>query len=112
MDLLKQFYTSIRPWGYWGPVYRQCRRDRAEFRPNEGFWWDAFNIFVGMVWQIAMVAMLMYLIIQQHASMFICLGVFVLTSTILKFTWYDRLGPGEMYLTSTDGTGNQRSRSS
>ena len=32
MDLLKQFYTSIRPWGYWGPVYRQCRLGDAGFR--------------------------------------------------------------------------------
>ena len=63
----------------------------------------AFNILVGMVWQIAMVAMLMYLVIQQYTRMFICLAVFVATSAILKFTWYDRLGPGEMYLTTADG---------
>ncbi len=32
--------------------------------------------------------------------MAICLGVFVATSIVLKFTWYDRLGPGEMYMTA------------
>ena len=30
----------------------------------------------------------------------ISLGVFAVTSLILKFTWYDKLGPGEMYLTA------------
>ena len=25
MELLEQFYTTVRPWGFWGPVYRQCR---------------------------------------------------------------------------------------
>jgi len=103
MELLKQFYTNIRPWGYWEPVYRQCHLDDARFRKNQDFWWDAFNVLVGIVWQIAMVAMLMYLVIQQYARMYACLAVFIATSAILKFTWYDRLGPGEMYLTAADG---------
>jgi Na+/proline symporter len=103
MGLLKQFYTSVRPWGFWGPVFRQCRAKNADFAKNQDFWWDAFNILIGMVWQIAMVAMLMYLVIQQYTRMFLCLAVFVVTSIILKFAWYDRLGPGEMYLNTADG---------
>jgi Na+/proline symporter len=98
MDLLKQFYTTIRPWGFWGPVLRECRRDDARFSKNQGFWWDVSNVLIGMVWQIAMVAMLMYLVIQNVGHMLVCLAVFAVTSVILKFTWYDRLGPGEMYL--------------
>jgi Na+/proline symporter len=98
MDLLKHFYTTIRPWGMWGPVFRQCRAKNANFQKNTSFWIDAFNLLVGIIWQIAMVAMLMYLVIQQVAAMLACLAVFVTTSVVLKFTWYDRLGPGEMYL--------------
>jgi len=103
MELLMQFYTNVRPWGFWGPVYRRCRAARADFASNQDFWWDALNVLVGIVWQIAMVAMLMYLVIQQYPRMCVCLAVFVATSAILKFTWYDRLGPGEMYLTTADG---------
>ncbi|MBN1417863.1 MAG: hypothetical protein JXP34_03755 [Planctomycetes bacterium] len=44
-----------------------------------------------------MVALPIYLVIQQAGRMLACLGVFVATSIVLKFTWYDRLGPGEMY---------------
>lgn len=98
MDLLKQFYTTIRPWGFWGPVLRQCQAKNADFLRNRGFWYDAFNVLIGVVWQIAMVAMLMYVVIQQYSRMFVCLAVFAGTSIVLKFTWYDRLGPGEMYL--------------
>jgi predicted GH43/DUF377 family glycosyl hydrolase len=39
-----------------------------------------------------------YLVIQKFSHMLVCLAVFVSTSVVLKFTWYDRLGPGEMYL--------------
>jgi hypothetical protein len=34
--------------------------------------------------------------------MLISLAVFAVTSLILKFTWYDHLGPGEMYLPDAD----------
>jgi hypothetical protein len=103
MDLLQQFYTTVRPWGFWGPVCRQCRAKNPAFRKNQDFWRDVFNLFIGMVWQIAMVAMLMYTVIQQFTRALICLAVFAATSLVLKFTWYDRLGPGEMYLTTADG---------
>jgi Na+/proline symporter len=98
MELLERFYTTVRPWGFWGPVLRQCRVKNADFRKNGDFWRDALNVLIGMVWQIAMVAMLMYLVIQKFHHMLACLAVFAVTSVLLKFTWYDRLGPGEMYL--------------
>ncbi len=98
MELLKRFYTTVRPWGFWGPVYRQCRRDREDFPRNHDFARDAFNIGVGIVWEIAMVAAPMYLVIQQYGRMAACLAVFTALSIVLKFTWYDHLGPGEMYL--------------
>ncbi len=79
MDLLKHFYTTIRPWGFWGPVLRQCRAEMPAFEKNRSFWYDAFNVLVGIVWEIAMVAMLMYLVIQQYTRMFLCLAVFVVT---------------------------------
>jgi hypothetical protein len=57
-----------------------------------------FNLAVSLVWQTAMVALPIYLVIQQWHKMLVCLGVFAVTSVVLKFTWYDRLGPGEMYI--------------
>jgi hypothetical protein len=107
MDLLEQFYTTVRPWGFWGPVFRRCRAKNVKFQENGNFWRDVFNLLIGMIWQIAMVAMLMYLVIQNVSHMLACLAVFAATSVVLKFTWYDRLGPGEMYL---DEQPNSRGR--
>ena len=45
-----------------------------------------------------------YLVIQHWPEMGMSLGVFAVTSLVLKFTWYDRLGPGEMYLTDDHRT--------
>jgi len=97
-DVLKSFYRTVRPWGWWGPIYAKCRAENPAFMPNREFRRDAFNIAVGLVWQTSMVALPIYLVIQQYGRMGLSLAVFVATSVILKFTWYDRLGPGEMYL--------------
>ena len=47
---------------------RRCRGEARDFQANHDFGRDAFNILVGIVWQIAMVAMPMYLVIQQYGA--------------------------------------------
>jgi solute:Na+ symporter, SSS family len=96
--LLTQFYRTVRPWGFWGPVLRMCRATTPDLEPNRGFRRDAFNVAVGIVWQLAMISFPIYLVLHQYDRMLLALGVFGLTSWVLKRTWYDRLGPGEMYL--------------
>ena len=51
---------------------------------------------VGIVWEMAMVAGPIFLVIQQYGRMLLCAAVFVVTSAILKFTWYDNLEPAEI----------------
>jgi hypothetical protein len=45
-------------------------------------------------------------VIQHWKEMWISLGIFAVTSVILKFTWYDWLGPGEMYMTADGQAGS------
>ena len=98
--VLKSFYSSVRPWGAWGPVCEKCRADHPGFQPNRDFPRDLFNIAVGLVWQTSLVTSPIYLVIQHWKEMWISLAVCAATSLILKFTWYDKLGPGEMYLSA------------
>ena len=98
-DVLKSFYRRVRPWGWWEPIYEKCRADNPNFQRNRDFGRDMFNIAVGLIWQTSMVALPIYLVIQQYGRMWLALAVFAVTSAILKFTWYDKLGPGQMYLT-------------
>ncbi len=96
--VLMSFYRSVRPWGFWRPVLEKCRAHNPTIQPNRDFPRDMFNLGVGMVWQTTLVAGPIYLVIKHWLELGICVVVFALTSTILKFTWYDKLGPGEMYL--------------
>jgi Na+/proline symporter len=92
-EILKSFYRTVRPWGFWKPIYEKCRADDPAIEPNRDFWRDWFNIVVGLVWEMSMVAMPIFLVIQQPRKMWLCAAVFAVTSAILKFTWYDKLEP-------------------
>ncbi|MFO0892702.1 MAG: sodium:solute symporter family protein [Isosphaeraceae bacterium] len=98
-EILKSFYRTVRPWGFWGPIYRLCRAEDPGFERNRDFGRDMANIAIGLVWQTSLVTAPIYLVIQHWREMWISVVIFAATSVILKFTWYDHLGPGEMYLT-------------
>jgi len=46
---------------------------------------------VGIVWQIALVALPMYIVTWRLRTAAIAFGVVAITSIILKFTWYNHL---------------------
>ena len=90
-QVLIDFYRRVRPWGFWGPVLEKIRAQDPTFEPNRDFFRDMFNVAVGMVWQITLVALPIYFVIQQFTRAAIALAVVAVTSLILKFTWYDHL---------------------
>jgi Na+/proline symporter len=97
-DVLMEFYRTIRPWGFWKPILEKCRAQTPQLEPNRDCARDWVNVFTGIVWQIAMVAAPIYLVIRQWPRFWLWTGVFGATSAILKFTWYERLGKGAGYL--------------
>jgi hypothetical protein len=97
-EVLKGFYRNVRPWGWWQPIFEKCRAESPDFQPNRDFSRDVANLAIGLVWQTSLVTAPIYLVIQHWTEFGISVAVCAVTSLILKFTWYDRLGPGEMYL--------------
>jgi Na+/proline symporter len=89
--VLKDFYRRVRPWGLWGPIYRKVVAEDPGFQRNRDFARDMFNVAVGIVWQIALVILPMYVVIWELRRAAITLAVVLVTSAILKFTWYDHL---------------------
>lgn len=49
------------------------------------------NVVIGIVWQTSFVVLPIYVVIQNWRGAGIALACVVVTSTILKRTWYDRL---------------------
>ena len=101
-EVLQSFYRTVRPWGFWRPVYRSLLEKYPNLKANDDFPRDAFNVAVGIVWQLTLNIIPICIIIGQYRTMWISVVVLAITSVIMKFTWYDKLGPGEMYM-SEDG---------
>jgi Na+/proline symporter len=89
--ILKHFYKTVNPWGFWGPIREKVMREDPMFRPNKDFSKDCINVAVGIIWQLCLVSLPIYIVFRNWhwaAAIFVIL---VITSVFIKFNWYDKL---------------------
>ncbi len=90
-EVLTDFYKKVRPWGFWGPVYEKVKKLHPDFQRNNEFKQDMFNVVIGIIWQTSLVAIPIFLVIQEFLYLSYGIAVLVVTSLILKKTWYDKM---------------------
>ena len=88
---LEEFYKNVRPWGFWKPILNKIQSSDPNVRKNDKFYRDMFNIFIGMVWQINMVLVPIYLLVYEYTAFTVSLILVIGTTLILKKNWYDKL---------------------
>ena len=88
--ILKRFYSTVRPWGFWGPVHARVVAENPAFKAGN-FGKDAINSVVAIVWQIPLWTIPIFAIFRDFRGLWISLLVLVVTSAFLKFNWFDRL---------------------
>jgi Na+/proline symporter len=86
-----QFYMQTRPWGFWKPVIAEAKLLNPDFIPNRNFKRDAVNVLAGIIWQMSMVVMPLYIAFRQWNTVLICVAVWLASSFFLKKNWYDKL---------------------
>jgi Na+/proline symporter len=91
IEVLKSFYSNVRPWGFWSPVYKLLKAEDLAFEKNNDFWKDMLNCAIGIVWQSSMILLPIFFIIRDYPKAITALLVFLVTTTILKFTWLDKV---------------------
>ncbi|MBF4516081.1 Na+:solute symporter [Flavobacterium sp. ANB] len=91
MEVLRSFYKNVRPWGWWNPVYKTLKIEDQTFEKNNDFWKDMLNCVIGIVWQSSMILLPIFFIIRDYPKAIAALVVFLVTTTILKFTWLDKV---------------------
>jgi solute:Na+ symporter, SSS family len=89
--VLMEFYRNVRPWGFWKPVYLKIKETDPDFKRNMNFGRDMFNSLIGIIWQMSLTVMPIFLVIRENFNMWIAFGTFIITSLILKFNWFDKL---------------------
>ena len=90
-EVLKNFYRSVRPWGFWKPVHEMVAREDPSFQRNTNAARDLLNCAVGIPWQLTLVSIPLYVVFRDLRGTFISLAVLVSASVFLKKFWYDNL---------------------
>jgi SSS family solute:Na+ symporter len=85
------FYRNVRPWGFWGPIREKVLAQDPGFPVNRNFRRDMFNVVIGTIWQTSLVLLPMYVVLLNWQAAAIVAGVAIVTSGILKKSWYDTL---------------------
>ncbi len=91
MVVLKSFYKTVRPWGFWKPVYEMVKMEDHSFVANKRFKLDIFNVVLGIIAQLCLTILPMYLILKRQTPLFITVAILVVIIIILKRTWWNKL---------------------
>ncbi|GHG01920.1 sodium:solute symporter family protein [Thalassotalea marina] len=90
-EVLIAFYQQVRPWGWWSPIRKKVKQRNPTFVQKSHFQRDVSNVVVGIVWQLTLVVIPIYLVIREFHAMSIAISLLAFTSFILKKNWYDKL---------------------
>jgi len=90
-EVLKSFYKTVRPWGFWKPVHEQVIREQPDFQPNNRFKLDMFNVVLGIIAQCCLTILPMYVVMWLKLPLVITILILALIVLILKRTWWDKL---------------------
>jgi solute:Na+ symporter, SSS family len=90
-EILMRFYRQVRPWGFWKPVHEKVVQADPTFQSDANFKRDLFNIFIGIIWQTSLIVLPLYIVLREKKSMIEAITVLVITSLILKKTWWNKI---------------------
>ena len=90
-EVLMRFYMQVRPWGFWKPIIKKVHVYYPSFEPNRNFPRDLFNIVVGIIWQVSLVILPIALVTQEYRLLVGIVPSIIITSIILKFSWWNKL---------------------
>ncbi len=90
-QILKKFYSTVRPWGFWKPIHEKVIAEQPDFKPNKRFRLDMFNVVLGIIAQLCLTILPMYIILWMKLPLLITIAILAVIIFILKRTWWDKL---------------------
>ncbi len=90
-EILKKFYCTVRPWGFWKPVHEKVIAENPGFQPNRRFKLDMFNVVLGIIAQCCLTILPMYVVLWLKLPLLITVLILAVIVLILKKTWWDKL---------------------
>jgi len=90
-EVLKKFYSTVRPWGFWNPVHKEVMLENPSFVPNKRFGLDMFNVVLGIIAQCCLTILPMYVVLWLKLPLLVTVVILLVIIMILKKTWWDKL---------------------
>lgn len=90
-ETLKNFYKTVRPWGFWKPIHVQVVAEDPSFQPNKRFKLDMFNVVLGIIGQCCLTILPMYIVLWLKLPLLITAIILLIIILILKRTWWNKL---------------------
>jgi Na+/proline symporter len=90
-EVLKKFYSTVRPWGFWKPVHELVVAENPDFQRNKRFGVDMFNVVLGIIAQCCLTILPMYVVLWLKLPLLITVLILAVIVIILKKTWWNRL---------------------
>ena len=89
--VLKKFYMTVRPWGYWGPIRDRVLAEDPTFPVNKNFGLDMMNVVLGIIAQCCLTILPMYVVLWAKMPLAITVAILLLIVLVLKKTWWNKL---------------------
>lgn len=91
-ETLKEFYKTVRPWGFWKPVRQKIQASEDPgIQKNKNFGINMANVVMGITGQILLTLLPMYFILSKWMGFGIVLGLLAIIFLTMKRTWWNRL---------------------
>lgn len=90
-EVLKKFYSTVRPWGFWKPVHEEVMAENPSFEPNKRFKLDMFNVVLGIIAQCCLTILPMYVVLWLKLPLLVTIAILLVIVFILKRTWWNKL---------------------
>ncbi len=91
LEVLKSFYRTVKPWGFWGWVHSRVVADDPSFQPNKRFKLDMFNVVLGIIAQCCLTILPMYIVLWMELPLLITIVILLVIALVLKRTWWNKL---------------------
>lgn len=89
--VLKQFYITVTPWGFWKPIQQKVLAENPSFIPNQRVGLDMFNVVLGIIAQLCLTILPMYLVLWMKLPLLVTVIILLVIIFILKKTWWNKL---------------------
>ncbi|RJP19066.1 MAG: hypothetical protein C4527_28060 [Candidatus Omnitrophota bacterium] len=90
LKILQQFYITVQPGGFWGPV-RRALETPLDVEPNRIFFRDLLNAGIAMVAITSLYLLPVYAVIHAWTAVYILSGIFFTGFLLLSIFWYPYL---------------------